>query len=176
MTAGERVPRRTFLINSANLSNYHTSFFTTNNSLVAYWTSTSACHMSCLKHGCGRAVFVSPPHANFCFCSLIFVDYVLILYDYRMAFSPICSVVYALGLRLVSRCYAVLQCPPHPNRARARFADPVRVPLRPCLPRSCLHHAVLLVIALFMSRHCAHTVQLHLHSIFVMLSGLLPHQ
>ena len=51
------------------------------------------------------------------FCSLIFVDYVLILYDYQMAFSPICSVAYALGLvRLVSHCYAVPQCSMHPNR------------------------------------------------------------
>jgi len=31
--------------------------------------------------------------SQLCFCSLIFVDYVLILYDYQMAFSPICSVV-----------------------------------------------------------------------------------
>jgi len=48
-------------------------------------------------------------------CSLIFVDYVLILYDYQIAFSPICSVVYALGLvRLISRCYAVRSM--RPNR------------------------------------------------------------
>jgi len=34
-----------------------------------------------------------------------------------LAFSPICSVVYALGLvRLISRCYAVPQCSMHPNR------------------------------------------------------------
>jgi hypothetical protein len=52
------------------------------------------------------------PQANF-----VFVDYVLILYDYQMAFSPIYSVVYALELvRLISRCYAVPQCSTHPNR------------------------------------------------------------
>ena len=57
-----------------------------------------------------------PATSQLCFCSLIFVDYVLILYDYQMAFSPICSVVYALGLvRLISRCYAVPQCSMHPN-------------------------------------------------------------
>jgi len=34
-----------------------------------------------------------------------------------MAFSPISSVVYALGLvRLISCCYAVRQCSMHPNR------------------------------------------------------------
>jgi hypothetical protein len=53
-----------------------------------------------------------PATTQLCFCSLIFVDYVLILYDYQVAFSPICSVVYALGLvRLISRCYAVLYAP-----------------------------------------------------------------
>jgi len=58
-----------------------------------------------------------PARSQLCFCSLIFVDHVLILYDYQMAFSPICSVVYALGLvRLISRCYAVPQCSMHPNR------------------------------------------------------------
>ena len=59
-----------------------------------------------------------PATSQLCFCSLIFVDYVLILYDYKMpALSPICSVVYALGLvRLISRCYAVPQCSMHPNR------------------------------------------------------------
>jgi len=62
---------------------------------------------------------------------LIFVDYVLILYDYQMAFSPICSVVYALGLvRLLSRCYALLLCSMHPNRCLPglpiRFNEPVR--------------------------------------------------
>jgi len=46
-----------------------------------------------------------PATSQLCFCSLIFVDYVLILYDYQVAFS---LVVYALGLvRLISRCYAV---------------------------------------------------------------------
>jgi hypothetical protein len=83
--------------------------------------------------------------SQLCFCSLIFVDYVLILYDYQMAFSPICSVAYALGLvRLISRCASVLYAPQSLS-ARARFADPVQIPLRPCLPCSCLHHAVLLV-------------------------------
>jgi len=101
-----------------------------------------------------------PATGQLCFCSLIFVDYVLILYDYQMAFSPICSVVYA----------------PQSLSSRARFADPVRIPLRPCLPCPCLHHAVLLVIALFMSRHCTHTVKLHPHSVFVMLSGFLRHR
>jgi len=48
---------------------------------------------------------VRPQQANFV---LIFIDYVLILYNYQMAFSLICSVVCALGLvRLISRCYAV---------------------------------------------------------------------
>ena len=47
----------------------------------------------------------------------MFVDYVLILYDYQMAFPLICSVVYALVLvRLISRCYAVPQCSMRPNR------------------------------------------------------------
>jgi hypothetical protein len=59
-----------------------------------------------------------PATSQLCFCSLIFVDYVLILYyDYQMAFSPISSVVYALRLvRLISCCYAVPQCSMHPNR------------------------------------------------------------
>jgi len=58
-----------------------------------------------------------PATSQLCFCSLIFGDYVLILYDYQMAFSPICSVVYALGLvHLISRCYAMPQCSMHPNR------------------------------------------------------------
>jgi len=52
-----------------------------------------------------------PATRQLCFCSLIFVDYVLILNDYQMAFLPTCSVVYALGLvRLFSRYYAVPQC------------------------------------------------------------------
>jgi hypothetical protein len=47
----------------------------------------------------------------------VFVHYALILYEYQMAFSQICSAVYALGLvRLISRCYAVPQCSTHPNR------------------------------------------------------------
>jgi len=48
----------------------------------------------------------------------LFIDFGgLILYDYQMTFSPICSVVYALGLvRLISRCYAVPQCSMHTNR------------------------------------------------------------
>ena len=58
--------------------------------------------------------------SQLCCCSLVFVDYVLILYDYQVTFSPICSVVYALGLvRLISRCYAVRhvpQCSMHSNR------------------------------------------------------------
>ena len=59
-----------------------------------------------------------PARSQLCFCSLIFVDYVLILYDYQMAFSPICSVIYVLGLvRLISRCYAMPQCSMHPNRS-----------------------------------------------------------
>jgi len=96
-----------------------------------------------------------------------------------MIFSPICSVIYALGLvRLVSRCYAVPQCSMHPDHC-----DCLLVPGLPILfgfpfvlacPVLALHHAVLLVIALFMSRHCAHTVQLHPHSVFVMLLGFLP--
>ena len=92
-----------------------------------------------------------PATSQLCFCSLVLIDYVLILYDYQMAFSPLCSVVYALGLvRLISRYYDVPQCSTmHPNRCLL---------LRPCLPCSCLHHAILLVITLFMSRHCAHTV------------------
>ena len=54
---------------------------------------------------------------------------------HKMAFSPICSVVYALGLvRLISRCYAVPQCSTH------QFVDPVRIPLHPCVPCSHLHH------------------------------------
>ena len=98
-----------------------------------------------------------PGISQLCFCSLVFVDYVLILYDYQMAFSPICSVVYALGLvRLISRCYAVPRCSMHPNRCLlvpgSPIGDPVRIPLRPCLPCSCLHRALLQVIALFMSR------------------------
>jgi len=118
----------------------------------------------------------TPRHKPTLFLFIDFVNYVLILYDYQMAFSPICSVVYALGLvRLISRCYAVPQCSllyaPQSLSACARFGDPVRISLRPCL-----HHAVLLVIALFTSRHCAHTVQLHPHSVFVMLSGFLPHR
>jgi len=57
-----------------------------------------------------------PATSQLCFRSLIFVNYVLTLYDYQMAFSPICSVIYALGLvRLVSHCYAVPQCSMHPN-------------------------------------------------------------
>ena len=57
-----------------------------------------------------------PATSQLYFCSLIFVDYVLILYDYQMAFSSICPVVYALGLvRLISRCYTMLQCSMHPN-------------------------------------------------------------
>ena len=57
------------------------------------------------------------PTSQLRFCSLIFVHYVLILYDYQMAFSPICSAVYALGLvRLISRCYAVPQCSTYFNR------------------------------------------------------------
>jgi len=39
-----------------------------------------------------------PATNQLCFYSLIFADYVLILHDYQMAFSPICSVVYVLGL------------------------------------------------------------------------------
>ena len=83
-----------------------------------------------------------PATSQLCFCSLVLVDYVLILYDYQMAFSPLCSVVYALGLvRLISRYYDVPQCSTmHPNRCLL---------LRPCLPCSCLHHAILLVITLF---------------------------
>ena len=59
-----------------------------------------------------------PATSQLCFCSLTFVDHVLILYDYQMAFSPICSVVYVLGLvHLISRYYyAVPQCSMHPNR------------------------------------------------------------
>jgi len=86
-----------------------------------------------------------PATSQLSFCSLISVDYVLILYDYQMAFSPICSVVYALGLvRLISRCYAVTRVlyAPQSLFARARFADPVRIPVRPCLPCSFLHHTV----------------------------------
>ena len=57
------------------------------------------------------------PTSQLCFCSLVFIHYVLILYDYQMVFSPICSAVYAFGLvRLISRCYAVPQCFTHPNR------------------------------------------------------------
>jgi len=60
---------------------------------------------------------ITPPRKPTLFCSLIFVDHVLILYDYQMAFSPICSAVYALGLvRLISRCYVVSQRSTHPNR------------------------------------------------------------
>ena len=98
-----------------------------------------------------------PATSQLCFCSLIFVDCVLILYYDQM------------------RCASVLYAPQSLS-ARARFANPVRIPLRPCLPCSCLHHAVLLVIALFMLRHCAHTVQLHPHFVFVMLSDFLPHR
>jgi hypothetical protein len=70
---------------------------------------------SCLKHGFRRAGFDPPPQANFAFV------------DYQMAFSPICSVVYALGLvRLISRCYAVPQCSTHPNRCR--FVPSLSIP------------------------------------------------
>jgi len=66
----------------------------------------------------------------------------------------------ALGLvHLISRRDAVPQCSMHLDRC---------LPV-PCLPCSCLHHAILLVVALFMSRHCVHTVRLHPHSVFVML-------
>jgi hypothetical protein len=94
----------------------------------------------------------------------------------KWLFRQSVRVVYALGAFDFSllRCASVLYAPQSLS-ARARFPDLVRILLRPSLPRSCLHHAVLLVIALFVSRHCAHTVQLHPHSIFVMLSGFLPH-
>jgi len=53
-------------------------------------------------------------------------------------------------VRLISRCNAVPQCfmylLPQSLSARARFADPIQIPLRPCLPCSCLPHAVLLVV------------------------------
>ena len=95
---------------------------------------------SCLKHDLGRAEF-DPPQANFIFIHL---------YDYQMAFSPTCSAVYALGLvRLISRCCAVPQCSSSIGQssrgyahqslsARARFVDPVRIFLRPCLPLACI--------------------------------------
>jgi len=54
--------------------------------------------------------------------------------------------------------YASVLYAPQSQSARAQFAGSVRIHLRPCLPCSCLHHAVLLVIALSMSRQCAHTV------------------
>ena len=103
----------------------------------------------------------TPRHKPTLFLFIDFCRLCLDLICYQMAFSPICSVVCALGLvRLISRCYAVPQCSMHPSHcqmsARARFANPVRIPLRPCLPCSYLHHAILLVIALFMSRHYAY--------------------
>jgi len=105
-----------------------------------------------------------PATSQLRFCLLIVVHYVLILYDYQMAFSPIFSVVHALGLvRLISRCYAVPQesvlYAPQSLSARAQFADPVRIPVRPSLPCSCLHHAVLLLIGLFMCS-CRATVRI----------------
>jgi hypothetical protein len=115
------------------------------------------------------------------FLFIDFVDYVLILYDYQMAFSPICLVVYALALvRLISRCYAVPQCSMHPNHCLHVPGLPIpfgfpfvlACPVLACITLFYWSSA----IALFMSRHCAHTVQLHPHSVFVMLSGFLPHR
>ena len=71
-----------------------------------------------------------------------------------MALSPICSVVYALGAFDVSllRCASVLYTLQSLS-VRARFADLVRIPFRPCL-----HHAVLLVIDALCS--CRATVRI----------------
>ena len=115
------------------------------------------------------------PTSQFRFCSFIFVDYVLILHDYQMTFSPICSVVYALGLvRLISRCYAVPQCSMHPNRCLLVPGMPI--PFGFPFVFACITiHDFLLVIALSMLRHGAHTVQLPPHSVFIMLSSFLPH-
>ena len=62
-----------------------------------------------------------PATSQLCFSSLIFVDYVVILYDGFFAdlFSRLC-------------CASVLYTAQSLS-ARARFAGPVRIPLRPCL-------------------------------------------
>jgi len=89
-------------------------------------------------------------------------------------FGRLCSWTCAFDFSLLrcAACASVLYALQSLS-ARARFADPVRILLRHCLPCSCLHHAVLLVIALFTSRHCAHTVQLHPHSVFISASFLI---
>ena len=74
--------------------------------------SIPACIISTHEHHDQCLFFATQPShhptSQLRFCSLIFVDYVLIIYIYQMAFSPICSAVYALGfVRFISRCYAV---------------------------------------------------------------------
>jgi len=78
-----------------------------------------------------------PATSQLCFCSLILVDYVLILIIWSSKWpfrrSVRSSMLLSLGLvRLISCCYAVPQCimlyAPQSLSARARFADPVRIP------------------------------------------------
>ena len=101
--------------------------------------------------------------ANFVFVHwfllIVSWSYMIIEWLFRWFVRP------SLGLVcFISCCYAVPRCSTHPNcclLVPGLFVDPVRIPLCPCLPCSRLYRAILLVIALFVSRHCAHsTVQL----------------
>ena len=155
------VPRQTFW--EAQLIGIELSHFLfqhgANNSLVVYRTSRFACHAWNMAAG-EQGSTPRARQANFVFVhwflSIMSWSYMIIKWLLRRSVR---------SSMLLLRCASVLHAP-QSLCARARFADPVRIPLRHCLPCSCLHHAVLLVIALFMSRHCAHTFRLHPHSVF----------
>ena len=92
-------------------------------------------------------------------------------------FTPICSVVYALGLvRLISRCYAVPQGSMHPNHCLLVPGLPISFGFPFVLACPVLACIILFYWTSLMSRHCEHTVQLHPYSVFVVLSGFLPHR
>ena len=137
-------------------------------------SSTPPPTKSCLKHGRGRLLsffFVQ-------FIALVLSTYNNVPYDYQMAFSPFCSAIYALGLmRLISRCYAEPQCSTHPNRCL--LVPGLSIPFGFPFVLAC---PVLALIALFYwSSLCSCRATMHIpfsytYSVFVMLSGFLPHQ
>jgi len=83
-----------------------------------------------------------PATNQLCFCALIFVDYVLIrpiwLSNGFFAdlFGRLCSWTCAFDFSLL-RCASVLYAPKSLS-ARARFADPVRIPLLACPVLACI--------------------------------------
>ena len=98
----------------------------------------------------------------------------VILYDYQMAFSPICSVVYALGLvHLISRCYVVPLCSMHPNRCLPGLP----IPLNPFGIPFVLTYPVLACITLFhWSSLCSCRATVRILSSYIRIPSLSCYQ